>query len=78
MSYCPKTETCPLFNNNLLERQETADAYKNIYCSSSEKHKECVRYIIAQKHGKCADFIMPNSSFTIEEIENKMHEEGLI
>lgn len=75
---CPKTNTCPLFNDNLLKRAESAESYKNIYCRDPKKHKECKRFMISEKVGKCADFVMPNSMFSIEQIQERMKNEGLI
>ena len=77
-NFCPKTPNCALFNDNLLKRAESAEIFKNLYCKSSTKHKECKRYIVSEKVGKCADFVMPNSSYSIDEIVEKMKEKGLI
>jgi hypothetical protein len=78
INYCPKTANCALFNNNLLKREESAETFKNLYCKSSTNHKNCKRYIVSEKVGKCADFVMPNSSYTVDEIIGKMKEKGLI
>jgi hypothetical protein len=75
---CSKTQTCPLFNDNLLKRKESAETYKNIYCRDNTKHKECKRYIISEKVGKCANFVMPNSMLSIEQITERMRNERLI
>lgn len=74
--FCPKTPKCPLFNGNLLKRAESAEVYKNNYCKS--KYLECKRYQISEKVGKCADFVMPNSMLTLDEIVEKMKKTGLI
>jgi hypothetical protein len=75
---CPKTPKCPLFNDNLLKRAGSAEVYKNGYCRDSKKYMECKRYIISEKVGKCADFVMPNSMLTIEQIIYRMKTEGLL
>lgn len=75
---CPKTPKCPLFNDNLLQRKESAETYKNLYCRSNSKYMECKRYIVSEKVGRCADFIMPNSSYTVEELIERMKKEGLL
>lgn len=75
---CPKTPKCPLFNGHLLKRKGSAETYRLLYCNSEIKFKQCVRYIISEKTGKCADFIMPNSSLTIDEIMNRMKIEGIL
>jgi hypothetical protein len=75
---CSKTPTCPLFNDNLLKRAESAETYKNIFCRDNTKYKECKRFIISEKVGKCADFVMPNSMLSIEQITERMRNERLI
>lgn len=72
-NYCFNYHTCPLFNDNLLQRQSSADAYKNLYCRAGrDKWSECRRYQVSQELGKCPEFVMPNSKATIEEIKEKM------
>ncbi|MGE4287212.1 MAG: hypothetical protein AB7E36_00885 [Salinivirgaceae bacterium] len=78
MDICPKTPKCPLFNGNLLKRQESAETYKNLYCRSTTKYKECKRYIVSEKTGKCPNWLLPNSSYQMEEILTRMKKEGLI
>ncbi len=75
---CPRTSTCPLFNDNLLKRKESAETYKALYCRSDVKYKDCKRYIVVEKVGAVADFVMPNSSYSVEEIIERMKSEGLI
>ena len=76
---CPKTKKCPLFNGNLLKRHQSAEVYKNLYCRAGvSKYGACKRYIVSEQLGKCADFVLPNSSFTVEEITERMIREGLI
>ncbi len=69
---CPKTENCPLFNKRLLKRESSYNAYKNLYCMSN-RYSECKRYIVSKKFGRCADFVMPNSSYTMDEIRSRMN-----
>ncbi|NOQ27377.1 MAG: hypothetical protein GQ564_18600 [Bacteroidales bacterium] len=75
---CSKTQKCPLFNDNLLKRKESAETYKNIFCRDNTKYKECKRFIISEKVGKCANFVMPNSMLSIEQITERMRNERLI
>jgi len=75
---CPKTTKCPLYNGKLLKRVESFEAYKHNYCSDVKRYCQCKRFIIAEKFGKCADFIMPNSLLTLEEIERRMMNEGML
>jgi hypothetical protein len=78
MSECPKTPKCPLFNDGLLKRQDSAETYKKLYCKSETKFKECKRYIVSEQVGKCPPFVLPNSSYTIDEIIERMKREQLI
>ncbi len=78
MDICPRTSTCPLFNGNLLKRKESAETYKALYCRSDVKYKECKRLIVTEKAGSVADFVMPNSTYTVEEIIERMKSESLI
>jgi hypothetical protein len=78
MEGCPKTPKCPLFNDGLLKRQESAETYKNMYCRSEQRYRECKRFIISEKTGVCPPFILPNSSYSIEEIMDRMKKEGMI
>jgi len=76
---CKKVEKCPLFNNKLLKRQQSAETYKALYCNAGEeKYTLCKRYIVSESLGKCPDFVLPNSSYSIEEIKDKIRSEGIL
>jgi len=75
---CPKTPTCVLFNDNLLKRKESAETYKLLFCRTDEKYKQCKRYMISERVGKCPYFVMPNSSLSIDNIIERMKREGLL
>jgi len=76
---CPKTEKCPLFNGNLLKRSESEITYKKLYCSAGEsKWKQCKRFMVSESTGKCPDFVMPNSTYTLEEIIARMKKEKML
>ena len=75
---CPKTAKCAIFNNHLLKRESSIETYKNLFCRTNEKYKECKRYMTSERYGKCADFIMPNTSDSIEKIGERMREKGII
>lgn len=78
-NYCPKYQKCPLFNDQLLQRQSSADAYKNLFCRAGrDKWSECRLYQVSQELGKCPNFVMPNSNATIEEIKEKMTQKKII
>lgn len=75
---CPKSPKCALFNNNLLKRPESADIYRRNFCNDANRFKECKRYLVSEKFGKCANFVMPNSTMDLEDIRAKMVKEGLL
>ncbi|NOQ24306.1 MAG: hypothetical protein GQ564_02990 [Bacteroidales bacterium] len=74
---CSKVGKCPLFNGHLLKRSGSEESYKNLFCrAGKEKWSSCMRYQTSEKVGMCADWILPNSSLTIEQIVQKMKEKG--
>jgi hypothetical protein len=76
-SKCPKIEKCPLFNGQLLKRKGSEDSYKNLFCTAGkQKWSACKRYQTAEKVGKCADWILPNCSMSLDEIVSKMKLKG--
>lgn len=76
-SNCPKVQDCPLFNGQLLKRKGSEDSYKNLFCKAGkEKWASCKRYQISEKTGKCADWILPNCSMSVDEIVERMKAKG--
>ncbi len=76
---CPKTATCKLFNNNLLSKPEYAETYRSLFCNAGEKKwSQCKRYVVSGKLGKCPDYVLPNSSLTVDEIEARMKKEKVL
>ena len=76
--YCSKIANCDLFNDELLKRQDSANIYKELYCSRSDKYPICKRYIISNLVGACADYVLPNSSSSIKELVDRMIADGII
>ena len=78
---CPKQKVCNLFNDKIqtFKSQKSLEIYKKLYCNAKDEYwKDCKRFMIYQKTGKCADFIMPNSSYTIEQIIERMKNNGIL
>lgn len=74
---CPKVEKCPLFTGSLLKRSGSEESYKNLFCrAGKDKWSTCMRYQTSEKVGKCADWILPNCSMTLDQIVQKMKEKG--
>ena len=75
--FCPKFRKCPLFNGLLLKRKGSEESYKKLYCEAGEeKWTMCKRYQTSEKVGKCADWILPNCSYTLDQIVEKMKSKG--
>ncbi len=76
---CPKFEACPIYNEKItLYSQETLEIYKRNYCMAGEEnYTKCKRYIFAQQTGQPAPlFVLPNSLLSVEQILEKMKQEG--
>ena len=74
---CPKTPSCKLFNDNLLKRKDSAEVYKNLFCRAGDsKYVNCKRYMVSERTGKCPGSIMPNSTYSIDEIVEQMKKSG--
>jgi uncharacterized cysteine cluster protein YcgN (CxxCxxCC family) len=70
---CSKVDKCPIYNNKLLRNKETEEAYKNIYCKNGkENFTLCKRYQVSERIGKCADFVMPNSFLSVDELIDRI------
>ena len=76
---CPRIPKCPLFNNEIEVGKEKLESYKNIYCNNGESEfVKCKRYLVRDAVMKCAEFIMPDSPETADDLIERMVEEGII
>jgi hypothetical protein len=75
---CPLLEKCPLFNNQLLKRQESAETYKKLYCLKAAKFSDCKRFIVSSQVGRCADYVLPNSFDSVESLIDRMRKDKII
>ncbi len=70
---CPNTPRCPIFSGILKGTQYT-DTYKRLYCEAGpEGRGKCMRFLVAQKVGKCPPNVLPNSSKSLDEIISEMN-----
>lgn len=79
INICPKQRVCNLFNDKIqtFKSEQSLIIYKKLYCNAKDEYwQECRRLMIYKKTGKCADFVMPNSSLTIDQILDKMKDQG--
>ncbi|MBP7506727.1 MAG: hypothetical protein KA807_02805 [Prolixibacteraceae bacterium] len=69
---CPSYEKCPIFNGILSDKEMTSTAYRKIYCESGdEKWTTCKRFMVKQSYGACPPDLLPNSTYTVEQIAAK-------
>jgi hypothetical protein len=69
---CPNYEKCPIFNGILSGKEMTSQAYRKIYCESAEqKWNTCKRYMIKKEYGVCPPDLLPNTTYTLEQIAAK-------
>jgi len=76
-SKCPYREHCKLFNNKLDLNKPSEEIYKSLYCLTNRWNK-CKRYLAIKQFGTTPNFIMPNSTYSIDCIGNKIEEEQFL
>lgn len=71
--YCPKTNTCPLFQGDMLASEKAQEIYMRLYCTAGEKGRNrCKRFMMVKEGYKPADDIMPNDERTVKQIIDDM------
>jgi len=78
MDLCPKTEKCPIFIGGVLQRPESEEIYRKLYCKAGkDKYTTCKRYIVSNMTTKqIPNNVMPNCYKTIDEIINEMENQA--
>ena len=73
-NFCPNHKGCQVINiEGFVKDINLKEKYINILCESSdEKWKTCKRYQTKKALNLCPDFVMPDSSYTIDEILDKI------
>lgn len=72
---CPKIDVCPIFGKNILHNERVGETYKNLYCLQNELgFNKCKRFQVSKMNPgkKIPENIMPNSSFSIEDIVDRI------
>jgi len=70
---CPKTDTCPLFQGEMLASKKAQEIYMRIYCTAGEKGRNrCKRFMMVKEGYKPSDDLMPNDEHSIEQIIKDM------
>ncbi|MBD3330475.1 hypothetical protein GF354_03005 [Candidatus Peregrinibacteria bacterium] len=67
--HCPKLKKCPILVKGVLFNERTGETYRHLFCSDKKKYPTCKRYLATIKSGlKIPDYIMPNTSLTVDEV----------
>ena len=65
---CPFYKQCGIFDK-YLNGASNSGIYKNLFCHRGmEGHENCKRYKVYETLGNCPDSILPNSSYSVQEI----------
>jgi hypothetical protein len=75
-NFCPNHNGCQIITiDGFVEDLALKGFYIKNYCESAEtKWKSCKRYITREQLNMCPDFILPDSTLTIDEILDKLEE----
>lgn len=66
---CGNYAKCPIFNGTLKGMEMTAKSYRRQFCEAGESGwTSCKRYQVNLKTGKCPQWLLPNSTKSIDEI----------
>ncbi|MBN2174355.1 MAG: hypothetical protein JW731_09495 [Bacteroidales bacterium] len=76
---CPNYNSCRLVNLQDFKFQDTTrKKYIEIYCSTGEANwNSCKRYLTKKTLGFCPDFVLPDTTLSLNEIIEKFDEESL-
>ena len=76
---CPRIPKCHLFNHNIQIDNERLENYKEVYCNAGEAFfKQCKRYLVSESVMKCADFVVPDSPESVDDLIERMVDEGVL
>ena len=73
MQKCPRIDRCRLIEDKLEINEIMREEYKQKYCFTG--FNSCKRLIIIEKLHICPDFVLPDSSCSIDEVLDKMEKE---
>jgi hypothetical protein len=74
--YCPNYKTCQIILiDGFASNPPGKDFYERTYCIAGEEYWSfCKRYLTKHTLNLCPDFLMPDSSFSLDEILDKLEE----
>jgi len=78
-TYCPNLASCKLvIAENVVPDEVLRNSYINVYCkSNNERWQGCKRLIVKNKLNFCPDFVLPDTTLTIDEIIDKFDNENI-
>ena len=73
-SFCPNHTSCQIITlDGFIKDPGKKDFYITFYCESSDMNwQSCKRYQTKEILNMCPDFILPDSTHTIDEILDKL------
>lgn len=74
--YCPNINTCRMVATNVVVPDEKEkENYMQSWCREGEETwRKCKRYITKASLGFCPDFVVPDTSLSVDEIIDKFEE----
>ena len=76
---CPNIDTCKLVNEvELIGDEAQQKNYITEYCQANKtKWESCKRLIVKNSINFCPDFVLPDTTLSIDEIIDKFDEENM-
>lgn len=69
-NYCPKTETCPLFQGKIVKNSKAHEVFLKFYCTAGETGRlECKRFLLSLENYEPDTSVLPNDPRSIAELK---------
>jgi hypothetical protein len=66
---CASIERYPIYSGILKDRAFTTAAYKRQFCEAGEEGwRQCKRFQVKERTGRCPPDLLPNSTQSVEQI----------
>ncbi len=75
---CPNTNSCRMISTaEVVPNEKVKDEYMHTWCrNNQEKWSRCKRFITKAELGFCPDFVVPDTTLSIDEIVDKFEDES--
>jgi len=75
--HCPNYHSCQLIRQpGLIENESLRNKYTSDFCTEAEEHwKNCMRFRTTNILHFCPDFVLPDTSLSIDEIMDRFDNE---